>query len=623
MKNLKTISAAVLLACASGAMAGSYSGIVIFGDSLTDSGAFTGLVPAGTAKFTNNPGNVWGENLAAKYGLTIAPGFKLNLANGSFAATGGTNYAIGGARITDKPGYFSLPAPNDALGKAIAANIVPITDQIGTYLTQSGGAASPGSLYAIWGGANDVFTQAGLVAASGASAIPSATNGVIAAGSAEVAQIARLRSAGVTRLLVVALPDMGLTPYGMANPSTTGALLTQLSSGYNTVLTKGLASIGATDVIYMDPRALFADVMARPSGWGITNTTIPACGAISSLGCGTAQQIPGSVSFLFADGVHPSAAAHKIIADWMYASMEAPNTVSAMTQLPMSSLDSQWRSTDARLQNYASPGFRAFASTDYAPTKRDGDANQPQSSGHTMSLTVGVEKRWQEATAGLALGYADAGYNVANGAGRVDYKQTSLSAFGRVNLDDAYIDGTFSVASLDFDTKRNLGPLNNPGSASGSQWGLKLGTGYNMKAGKVSHGPIAALLWQKTSVDGFSESGPTAMEFGSQSRESFRHRLGWQASWNMPLAGAAINPYVRLTHEKEYKERQGTLSAGMLGSGFNFFTPIANDTRGYGLLAVGANVQVVKIGAYLGATTSIGQTGGRQHSVSAGVDIPF
>ena len=613
---LKSMAGAVLLACAAPGFAAGFSNLYFFGDSLTDSGAFTNLVGPTVNRFTNNPGTVWSENLGSRYGIAVTPGYSLNPATAQFTATGGNNYAIGGARMEGTPGVFSASA-------AIAANIVPVAGQIGANLQQTGGIATPGALYAIWAGANDVFYQAGIVGATGASAIPAASNAIVAAGSAEIAQIARLRGAGASRIVVVALPDMGLTPYGAQNPATTGALLTQLSAGYNTVLSQGLQSIGATDVVFLDPRPLFADIVARPAAWGVTNTAVPACGAIASLGCGPAQQIPDSANFLFADGVHPTVHAHRIIAEWAYASIEAPSRLSAMTQLAIGSLDGQWRAIDARLQGPAAPGLHAFASADHAPARQDASSTLPWTSGHTNSITVGVEKRWQEAVAGVALGYADAGFDFDHGAGNIDYTQTTLSVFGRLDLDAAYLDGTFSHASLDFDTRRNLGPLSNPGSASGKQWGLKLGAGYNLASGKLTHGPVAALLWQTAEVDTFAESGPTAMSFGSQSRQSFRHRLGWQASWLLPMAGANLSPYLRLTHEKEHKERQGSLAAGFVGSPFRFDTPLANDTRGYGLLALGANVQMAKLSAHIGATTTLGQSGRRQESLSLGISIPF
>src|SRR5262245_21541022 len=310
---MRRVALAVAFALFGGAAHAQYSNLYVFGDSLSDSGAFTPLVTAFGAptanKFTNNPGNVWVENLAARYGLTATPGFSLNLATTTFAATGGNNYAIGGARITQQPGVFSLAA-NPALGNAIAANIVPLSGQITTNLAQTAGAAQPGALYGFWGGANDVFFQAGAVGLG--LPLATASTNIVTAATDAVTQINRLRAAGAGNIVVVAVPDIGATPFAAASPPGTAQLLTGLTNGYNTALQQGLVASGATNVAFIDPRPVIADILARPAAYGVTNTTIPACGAAASLGCGPAQQIPGSSTFLFADGVHPTVLVHQM-----------------------------------------------------------------------------------------------------------------------------------------------------------------------------------------------------------------------------------------------------------------------------------------------------------------------
>ena len=76
MKRFALAGALALLGSAAHAQ---YTNLYVFGDSLSDSGAFTSLVTAFGAptanKFTNNPGTVWAENLGARYGLTVTPGF--------------------------------------------------------------------------------------------------------------------------------------------------------------------------------------------------------------------------------------------------------------------------------------------------------------------------------------------------------------------------------------------------------------------------------------------------------------------------------------------------------------------------------------------------------------------
>ena len=345
-----TLTAALGAAFSASAQAREFSNIYFFGDSLTDSGAFNAIVPAGTGTFSTHPGTVWSQNLAAAYGRSITPGLALNPLNAQFVATGGNNYAIGGARITSKPGVFG--DANNPGQAAIAANITPLTDQITLNLSQTGGVANGRALYAFWGGANDVFFQAGAAGQIGPAA--AGANVVTAAGQA-VTQVNRLRSAGVSTLVVVNLPDMGRNPYATSLGAAGAGALTQMSGAFNDTLRAGLIASGATNVVYLDSRALLTDAANNPAKYGFTNTTVPVCGANSSLGCGPAQQVPGinpAVSF-FADGVHPSAAAHKVISDWVYSALESPTRLSGLSAVPLGRLGAQWRSVDNRVRDFA------------------------------------------------------------------------------------------------------------------------------------------------------------------------------------------------------------------------------------------------------------------------------
>jgi uncharacterized protein YhjY with autotransporter beta-barrel domain len=102
-----------------------------------------------------------------------------------------------------------------------------------------------------------------------------------------------------------------------------------------------------------------------------------------------------------------------------------------------------------------------------------------------------------------------------------------------------------------------------------------------------------------------------------------RHRLGWQAAWEQAHSWGRAVPYVRLTHEKEYKEGQGSLTAGFVGSPFAFSTPVRNQTDGYGLLAMGATLHYGRLAAHVGLSTTVGRDGGRDRSLSLGLSLPF
>jgi len=122
---LALLSIITLLIAASPGWAGPFTGIVAFGDSLSDAGnvflATNGAIPAPPyvgGHFSNGP--TWVEDLAQNLGLgTLRP-----------SLAGGTDFAFGGAVTGNAvPGPIP-PVPN-------------ITQQVGLFLSATGGVAPP------------------------------------------------------------------------------------------------------------------------------------------------------------------------------------------------------------------------------------------------------------------------------------------------------------------------------------------------------------------------------------------------------------------------------------------------------------------------------------------------
>src|SRR6185295_16373571 len=114
-KSLWAAAWAVGLCLASGPAAAQFNQFYFFGDSLSDAGSFKPVLPPGTGLFTTNPGPIWTQVLAERYGLTSTP-----------AKQGGNNYAEGGARVALLPGVPSSFPPT--------ANATPLVTQIAHYL---------------------------------------------------------------------------------------------------------------------------------------------------------------------------------------------------------------------------------------------------------------------------------------------------------------------------------------------------------------------------------------------------------------------------------------------------------------------------------------------------------
>src|SRR5690349_2280683 len=181
-QTFSSVFAAIGFAAASGsACAALYSSLIVFGDSLLDTGnaallnvADPGLAllllpphflpndpsltpyPPGATKYTDPGGNVAVEVLAARLGLPLAP-----------SQAGGTNFAIGGATTgtLNLLGDATLvPNPSPIPGVPAGVPFYPglvgqgIQTEIAAFAASLGGApADPNALYVLWGGANDVF----------------------------------------------------------------------------------------------------------------------------------------------------------------------------------------------------------------------------------------------------------------------------------------------------------------------------------------------------------------------------------------------------------------------------------------------------------------------------------
>lgn len=616
MLKRRALFATMAFGAVAAAQAGDYSNIYFFGDSLSDSGVYAPLVGP-NKRFTTNPATVWAENLGASYGRPVVSAYSASLTGFSLDPNG-TNFSIGGARVNAVPGVLSGPL------SALAAVLPPVSAQVSGFLAR--GAVDSNALYGVWAGANDVFAQSAAVAA-GASPI-AAQAAMVTAANELGAQIARLQAAGVSQLLVIGLPDIGKTPFGTSSGNAGAALLSGLSSAFNTTLTAGLAG---KNLLYFDGAKLFDTILADPSAYGFTNTSVPACGAASALGCAPGAAAEGA---MFADGVHPSASLHKVISDWVYGSLEGAGRIGLMSQVPIGRSGAQWRAIDGRLREFQNFGYQGqgfFASGDYASSDIDAHAGRPSADGSNGSFVLGYEKALSDRLfVGATLGYGHAPFDLGNNQGSVNYDEWALSAFAAHKSGNFYVNALSTYSWLDFESKRTiaLGPLSvsERGDTRGGQFGVKAQVGYNFVSGALVHGPLVGLAWERVKVDAFSEksNSVTAMNFGDQTRESLRSRLGWQAAAEAGWSGVKLRPYAQLTYDYEHKKDQRSYSAGFVGGNSALVIPTANRTGGYATLLAGVNAELsstMRLG--VGASTTVGQPGERNSAINVTLSAPF
>jgi outer membrane lipase/esterase len=282
--------------------AGPYSGLVVFGDSLSDSGnnalllsqgpgglppvnipgdGYYSKIPSAAGTYSN--GWVWTQYFAQSLGVALSP----SLAGGNNFAFGGAQTSLNGGEIPQLPGFpYSMQT------------------QLGMYLGATGNLADPNALYVVAGGGNNIRVALEAIAMGAeADATAAATVASYAADMAGI--VGSLKLAGAQHVLVLNTPNFGLTP--LANAMGVSLQASALSFAMDGALAGALAGSGAQ---IFDMYGFMTGAVSNASQLGFSNWT-NACGATgSSCDLNTA---------LFWDGIHPTTLAHQQLAAAVFA----------------------------------------------------------------------------------------------------------------------------------------------------------------------------------------------------------------------------------------------------------------------------------------------------------------
>jgi phospholipase/lecithinase/hemolysin len=315
MGSFRELVAVLIFAVASAAYALPFTGLTMFGDSLSDTGnAFLATGTVTTAPFPIVPsapymrpaplepalsnGPVWLEVVGSALGLPVAP-----------SRAGGTNYAFAGADSGPLP--FVPPTPPPTLLQQFFGPAPAFFD---------GGPIVPTDLYGVWAGSNDIRGALGVYAAvfnndpANAPAALAAASAVVNAGVANVALVLNaLAAGGAQNILSINVPDVGLAPAANVpfQPAGIADLARQLAAGFNLGLAtaiNGIESAYGVNIIEVDIFTLLHGMVNDPGAVGLTNVTDPCIFGANTNTCADPD------TYLFWDGLHPTAAGHRLIA---------------------------------------------------------------------------------------------------------------------------------------------------------------------------------------------------------------------------------------------------------------------------------------------------------------------
>jgi len=571
----------VSLAVLSGAAeaGGQFSNIVVVGDSVSDNGNIPkdfGTQTPLAANFPFSPpyfGNRFSNGPVYAEYLNGLLGVKTPLVD---VAIGGAFTGVGNISPT-----VIVPAGQGGMANEIDA------------LVASGTKATNRSLYVVFGGANDYFSfLGGPVATPGLSAaqVTALVNAqVMTTVGNLITDVKRLYALGARTFVVPNLQDLGNTP--SYNSGSERSIASQVSLAHNAELQSAMAALSHQlhiNIIMPDNYTADQAIEADPAKFGFTNVTTQCKAGTTGL--------PGPVcatpsTFRYWDTVHPSAAAHLLVAEDFASTINAPTAIGAEGELGIIAIQNTFDAITTRTQALRDGAAGLVVSDVNGQSSVSGNPDKPLAGFITGSYGWGSRDDRPSAT-----GFD---YEAKNIYGGLDYRVTPnfiLGALFGYGTTDGTLNGSGGVANFDSyqgaayatyfnggfyatvagtyvgndwtKVERNTFVLGQTTQAStqGYTGGFKVETGYAFNVHGFNVGPVGEMRWAHISIDGYREQGVPGLnqQVDEQNFQSLIGAFGGQVSFSTELGGFSLTPHLRVTYDHEFKDTNRTVATRLV-----------------------------------------------------------
>jgi outer membrane lipase/esterase len=571
-----------------------------FGDSLSDNGNAYLL---GGKAFNAGPPLYFGGRWSN--GLVFAEQLGNTLALGSAVAPSvktSMDFAFGTAATTTALNYTGSPVP-------------AMPTQLQMFQSHAVSVQRT-DLFTVWFGANDLLTTT-------TTAAPALNFGAMDVAGINAAQntagfVQSLINLGAKNILVINMPDIGLTPFGVSTGGGAG-FLTRGSLAYNAEFDARLKAVaaGARDVnlVRIDAAGMISRIQRDYKLLGYTTMA-------SSLADDTAAGRAGDPNgYVFLDGVHPTARTHTLLARVILEALNPEPVLGvaategtaalALQGLAASALDSRV----AQLASSARTTGRAdvYASFNYGDGNRAADGLRSKFNYTGQVVTAGVDSRVSDGVfLGGALNVGRMNAKLSAGAGNFSIEDNTGRLYSvwrggpvALAIDADY--GEVRVKGIHRSTA--FGGFQTNGKTDGTHWGAGLKAAWTLDGGGFTARPWLGVRTERVKLGAYTETDVPAlsMAFDAQEAKSSAGGLGFDLGTDTKLGARALHLECSAAWHGELSSRTRNVS-GQLANNFTQTTVVGvkdGDGNGFALGAAGTLMLAKNWSATLGYAADI------------------
>jgi outer membrane lipase/esterase len=566
---LRNAAAAALAVAAVGAFASTasaqtYGRLIVFGDSLSDNGNLYALTGQPTSppyyqgRFSNGP--VFTELL----------GFNAGRYTAGAPVTGSVNYAFGGAR-TD----------NAALPPGMRNQLLAYTG--------AGGTFGANDLVSVLGGANNIFQR--LTAFSllppGSPELANPTGFVQPTAVSAAADINfivnNVAAAGAGTVLVGNLPNLAVTPQFRGTAA--APLADYAGTTFNGALLTGLFGTAAanpgSNIILMDLYKIGSTLAGSPGAFGLTNATNSCFNGVTV--CADPD------TYLYWDGVHPTAAGHRLIAalanDYLYyGDLGAQSTVQAETGFRQREDLLDLASEGLSARGSWEPGSRLTFGALYDSVETDARGVVAEAEATGWGGRIGLDHVMSDSTRfGVAGTFRTA--EVEAGPMAFDVETYAFDVYAGWRAGGMFVNATVggSIDQYDEITRVTaLAPIVHTGATDGGSLGARLQAGTWFDMGGIALSPRAAVSFVSTDVNGYVEQGVAAQY---QYEDRTLQAASGEISLRAEGGGDGLNFWVEGGYRDSFGDSSDAVRVGIAGNPAQILEREFDDPFGGSLIA--------------------------------------